>query len=173
MKLRSLVYQVAVGVWAISAFPGAAYAQSNTGLNVLISGVKHAQKTITLQFTASNKSNSRIYIRNTSFDNTESASLDSGETLLFPRVTGIEDCRHDLNNCLGQNGTDLNEYSYIDPGTFLVFTLTYQTRNPVNDNDTISLPVSLVARYAKQNDESQAGGTKLVKFHFNKPLNQQ
>lgn len=175
MNFRSLAYSIVIGALVSTANPDIAPAQDSPPLKVLLSGIKHGPKTITAQFVASNDSKARIYIRNISYENSESAFLDSGEQLRYPKVSGIEECRHDLNNCTGQTSTNLNEYSYIEPGKFVPFNITYQTQNPVNDNDTISLSVSLIARYASPNsDPSQAGTAKLVKFsfpdkHFNQP----
>jgi hypothetical protein len=167
VNFRRLAYSVVFGALAGSVNLDASPAQDSSQLKVLIAGIKHGSKSITAQFIASNDSKARIYIRNTSYGNTEDASLDSGEQLRYPKVSGIEECRHDLNNCVGQNSTNLNEYSYIEPGKFIPFTVTYQTQNPVNDNDTVSLSVSLIARFSSPNsDPSQAGAAKLLKFSF-------
>ena len=171
MHGRSFVFLIVLLILSVGL--DQTHAQDAT-LKVLNSGIKHGPKTITVEFIATNDTKSRIYLRNTSFANTEEASLGSGEQLRYPRVIGIEDCRHDLSNCLGQSGTDLNEYSQIEPGKFITFSITYQTQNIVSDNDTISLNVSLIVRYTSNNEPSQAGTPTLAKFTFNnKHLSQQ
>jgi hypothetical protein len=109
MIFRTLAYLTIVGVIVGAVNAEIASAQTSSRLKVLISGIKHDAKTITVEFIASNDSKTSTYIRNTSYSNTEDASLDSGEQLRYPKVSGIEDCHHDLNNCLGQNSANLNE----------------------------------------------------------------
>jgi hypothetical protein len=135
-------------------------------LTVVSSSVKHDLKSITLEFVASNNSNARIYIRNLSLGDGQDGSLSSGGHLQYPQIRGIELCRHDIHNCTGQSGMNLNEYSYIEPGSSISFTFTYNTSAPLRDQDTLSMTVILIERQAQPNDDTHAGPARIARFQI-------
>jgi hypothetical protein len=163
MRLGSLVASV-LGIQLLTTgYPTRASAQSSPALTVSATG-KHDRKSVTVEFTATNASKSRSYIRNLSLGFGEDALLSSGTRLQLPKIFGIEECHHDLNNCLGQNGQNLNEYSYVEPGASIPFTFTYTTAVPAPDHDTISLTVILIERQGQPNDDGHAGPARIVRF---------
>ena len=164
MKITRLAFSAIIG-GMIGASAAPVMAQDSDTLKVLISPITHGPKTITLRFLIVNRSDRSIYIRNFSFNKAEDFTLSSGDTLQTPQVTGVQECRHDLNNCLGQSGTDINEYSEVAPGKSLRLNLFYRTQTTLNKNDTISGNVALITR-----TESQATALKTFSFD-DKPIN--
>ena len=153
--------------WATEA---ASPSAKSSGISVTIFKTLVEQKKIILQFTATNATTSRVYLRNAQYEASEKALLGSGEQLgNYPSAAGIEQCSTDVTGCVSNNyhGDDLNTYSYIEPGESLSFGFTYEASSPVSDDDTISFSVALIARFASPNgDPDKAGPMKVIRLNF-------
>jgi len=170
MNFRSLSYRLVTGALCVAAAFNTVLAEDQGPLKVLLASITLSGKSVTMRFNVVNSSTSTIYVRNFSFEKAEDFILNSGDSLQYPRVSGIQECRHDLNNCLGQSGADINEYSSIEPSKSAPLNLTFFTQKPINQNDNVSGFIALVARF--QNSGGSPGQPTLKRFAFqNKSIN--
>jgi hypothetical protein len=177
MTFRPLFYPFITGAFIICGSPNDAPAQTATapiksnqssGVTVAISKVAVQQRKIILQFVATNNTQARVYVRNARFEQSQKAFLGSGEQLNWPSTVAIESCDGPVTQCLQPpNVNDLNRYSYMEPGDFTAFGFTYEASSAVNESDTISFSVVVIARFATPNgDPAQAGPPKVIRFNF-------
>jgi hypothetical protein len=140
----------------------------SSGLTVSISKVIVSQRKVMIQFVALNNMQSRVYLMIASGDQGQQGILGSGDILGSSRVTGLEYCSHSMASCATDPAfKDLARFSYIEPGEFTVFGITYEAGSPVNENDTISFSLAVMARIAAPGgDPSQAGPPKPIRFNF-------
>ncbi len=146
----------------------------SSGVTVSISKVSLSQRQLVNQFMVSNNTNGRVYVMDVQ-DQMQAALTSTGTRLDNTTITGIEHCSSNLTNCLATPDVkDLNHYSYIEPGEFTVFGISYFLSNPVSEHESISFSVALIARYATPNsDPFEAGPPRTVRFNFpNVPLAQ-
>lgn len=170
MNFRALAYPIVISALLAPTSPNTVLAQEAGQPKVLLSSIAHGQKSVVLRFIISNESKSTIYVRNFRSNKAEDFILDSGDTLQYPQISGVSECQHDLNNCLGQSGTDINEYSEIEPGKSVPLSLTFFTQKSINENDNVSGSVVLIARFS--NSAGDPGRPTSKRFPFlNKPIN--
>jgi hypothetical protein len=177
MNFRSLFYPFITGTFIVCGSLNEAPAQTATapiksnqssGVTVTISKVAVQQRKIILQFVATNNTQARVYIRDAHFEQSQKAFLGSGEQLNWPTTVAIETCDGPVTQCLQPpNVNDLNRFSYMEPGDFTALGLTYEANSAVNESDTISFSVVVIARFATPNgDPAQAGPPKVIRFNF-------
>lgn len=178
MNLRVLAYPIIMGgviyCWATdrsAAQSNAAPIKStqSSGVTVSISKVSVAVKKITLQFIISNQTKARVYLRDALAEASQKAFLGSGERLSGPQIVGLEWCNSSVSGCITNQGemNDLSKFSYIEPSEFTAGEFEYYADSPVNENDTVSFSVALIARFATPSgDPLQVGLPTPIRFNF-------
>jgi hypothetical protein len=176
----SIVFGASVGF----SFAPAGFAQNaapqtkqSAGLSLSITSATLHAPNIIIQFELKNSPQARIYVRDAMTDDSQMAFLGSGAHLSSPNsVVSIEHC-NSIQSCLSPNdpgSRDINAYSYIEPSDSLSFSFQYQANSPVQQHDTISFSVALIARFAQSNGEaSNASPPRPIRFNFsNVPIAQ-
>jgi hypothetical protein len=127
------------------------------------------QRQIILQFVITNKGRSRVYVTDARSDPSQKAFLGSGNQLNYPEIASLTFCNSTVDECIANPYAtgDLGKYSYLEPGDSVGLSMLYRTQLPVNENDTISLSVALIARFTTPGtDPSQAGKPNPLRFNF-------
>lgn len=170
------VMLVSCGVWGSSFSTLQAQAvcpethpiRSN-GIILAISGIKTRDREIFLQFTATNASQARIYLRNAEADQSQYASLSSGSQITYPQVMAIPTC-YSIASCMepASGSLELTKYSSVDPGDQMSFSFRYTARYPIAEDDTISFSAAFAARFSVENHdpEASAGKPRAIRFSF-------
>jgi hypothetical protein len=149
-------------------------AQSVTsgGITITITKAAPNQRNAILQFIATNKTKTRIYLMDARGEVSQNAFLGSGAQLQSPSIVGLEQCQEVLSFCINEN-ISLEKYSYIEPEESLAFGFTYKADSNINPDDTLSFTVALFGRASQVNgDPAQAGAPHALRYPFvHVPLN--
>lgn len=154
-------------VWGIvvmfCAIPAGAFAQalgtaSSSGLTANVVGIAYAQGEVSVEVVIKNTSNTRIYIQDARTDGSQEAFLGSGVRLNGPMPNGMPFCNESYAQCVtGNTNTAISLFSYIDPGSSLGVSMRYNASQPPSNPDTISFSITMMARFAKSEDDNSPG----------------
>ncbi len=153
--------------------PKAVRSAVSAGLNLSISKISAGPQGIVIQVSMRNDTKARAYIVNLLGED-ERALLGAGRTLQNPEITGLNRCTQNTNSCSDRWAADLNNFSYIEPGEFTIFGLSYRPDGPLVSPDTISFSLAFLVRFEESDKgTNQATASKVVRFNFpSLPLSQ-
>lgn len=170
MGFRSLTYSSAISALILCAYqPAAAQTVQTDGISVTVSGIVINQNSITVQFVVTNNRRARAYLTDARSDDSQKAFLGSGTHLNHPMIASFNSCNSSASQCIGNPNdmSDLNKFSYLEPGGSSTLGFEYSTQTQANDSDTISFSVALIARFAEVGgDQSHAGRPQPLQFGF-------
>jgi len=177
MRLSWVVF---LGAALAHTVPVQSYAQSrcdaiapvrSAGLTVAITKILAQNNVITIQLLISNNTNGRVYLKSALWGDSAKAFLSSGPQLYTPTSTNIETTEGATGTVCLNNASctqNLSNFSYIEPNDSLTFSLRYNSQTPAHQDDRISFPIIMVARFSRPTDtQDHAGAPQVVRFSFN------
>jgi hypothetical protein len=128
---------------------------SSSGLTAEVVGVAYNDYHLSVQIVIKNTSNVRIYLEDTTEDDSQRGFLGSGENLLAPMINGLPSCGNNYSECSSDTeATEIDKFSYVDPGSTLGVAMIYTDLQAPPSPDTISFSLTMMARFAKSDDDS-------------------
>ncbi len=167
MKSRGAAVLMVMGIFIVWLVPDGVPAQTSSpasnsaassGLTANVVGIAYNKDYLSAQIIIKNTNNLRVYIQDAQNDSSQYGFLGSGAVLGEPLVDGLPSCNATYAECVAQPiNTDINRFSYIDPGNTLGVALHYRPGQPPSNPDTLSFSLTMIARLAKSDADNAPG----------------